>query len=74
MPHNTPQPFSVSGQAFPCVQLARQAGLLRRPSVTVFSEVFFSLMLGWGKSKLVPTAVVGSDQFSSHGVSITGEL
>lgn len=41
-------------------------------------KVFFILMLGWGKSKLAPTAVEGSDQFTSHanssGVSITGEL
>lgn len=35
-------------------------------------------MLGWGKSNLAPTAVVGSDQFNSHanncGVSIISEL
>lgn len=85
MPHSTPQPFSVSGQLFPCVQPAHQPAhqpalrdLLKRPSATVFSKVFFILMLGWGKSKLAPTAVEGSDQLTSHanssGVSITGEL
>lgn len=51
-PHNAPQPFSVSGQLVPCVQPACQPGLmglmglLRRPSATMFSEVFFFLMLG----------------------------
>lgn len=76
MPHSTPQPFRVSGHLFPCAQPAHQAGLmdlLMRPS-----KVFFFLVLGWGKSNLAPTAVVGSDQFNSHanysGVSITGEL